>query len=127
MLGNNKPCIVQGMGSIRLKMFNGQETLLIGVRYVPKLKRNLISINMFDTLAYTTQIEHGMMKIFKDSVMIAKGIKMNGLYILDGSTIIAQVVVASQNQHDKTNLWHMRLGRVSEKGLLVVLRIMLSK
>ena len=50
MLGNNKPCKVQGMGSIRLKMLNGQETLLTGVRYVPELKRNLISISMFDAL-----------------------------------------------------------------------------
>ena len=88
MLGNNKPYKVQGMGSICLKMFNDKETLLTGLRYVPELKRNLISISMFDALGYTTRIEHVMMKIFKNSVMIAKGIKMNGLYILDGSTVI---------------------------------------
>jgi len=99
-------------------MFNGQETLLTGVRYIPELKRNLIPISMFDASGYIAQIEHGMMKIFNNSVMIAKGIKMNGLYILDGSTVIAQTTVASQNEHDKTSLWHMRLGHVSEKGLL---------
>ena len=113
MLGNNKPCKVQDMDSILLKMFNGQET---PVRYVPELKRNLISINMFDALRYTTQIEHGMMKIFKNSMIIAKGIKMNGLYILDDSIVIAQIDVASQNQHDKTSLWHISLGHVNEKG-----------
>ncbi|RDX64245.1 putative mitochondrial protein, partial [Mucuna pruriens] len=85
LLGNNKPCKVQGMGSIRLNMFNG----------------------------YTTQIEHGIMKISNNNLVIAKGIKRNGLYILDGSTIIAQVILVSQNQHDKTRLWH-----VSEKVLL---------
>ncbi|RDY04306.1 putative mitochondrial protein, partial [Mucuna pruriens] len=30
--------------------------------------------------------------------------------------------VASQNQHDKTRLWHMRLGHVSEKGLLELVK-----
>jgi len=67
------------------------------------------------------------MKILKSFVMIAKGIKMNGLYILDGSTVIAQVVVGIQNQHDKTNLWHMRFGHVSEKSLLKLAKQNLSE
>lgn len=119
LLGNNKPCKVQGQGSIQLKMFNGQETLLNGVRYVLELKRNLISISMFDSSGYSTHIEHGIMKIINgNNLVIAKGIKRNCLYILDGCTIIAQGAMLSVNQHDKTRLWHMRLGHVSEKGLV---------
>ncbi|RDX98608.1 hypothetical protein CR513_18457, partial [Mucuna pruriens] len=80
-------------------MFNNQEILLSDVRYVLELKRNLISIIMFDNLGYTTQIEHGIMKISNNDFVIAKGIKIN-----DGSTVIAQTVVASQGQLDKTRL-----------------------
>ncbi|RDX71073.1 hypothetical protein CR513_49614, partial [Mucuna pruriens] len=83
LLGNNKPCKEQGMGSILLKMFNGQETLLLG---------------------YTTQIEHDIMKI-SNNILETKEMT----YILNGSTVIAKAVIASQNQHDKTKLWHMRL------------------
>ena len=43
-LGNKKACKVQGMGNVRLKMFDGREFLLKEVRYIPELKRNLISI-----------------------------------------------------------------------------------
>jgi len=41
LLGNNKVSTVQGMGSIRLKMFYNRKILLQKVRYVPMLKRNL--------------------------------------------------------------------------------------
>ncbi|RDX81649.1 hypothetical protein CR513_37645, partial [Mucuna pruriens] len=95
---------VQGMGSIRLKMFNGRETLLSGVRYVLELKKNLISISMFDNIGYTTQIEHDIMKISNNNLVIAKGIKRNDLYILDGSSVIVQAAITSQNQHHKTQL-----------------------
>ena len=37
-LGNNKACKVQGMGTVRLKMFDGREFLLKDVRFVPELK-----------------------------------------------------------------------------------------
>lgn len=42
LLGNNKSCKVQGIGTIKLKMFYDQEMLLQDVRYVPELKRNLL-------------------------------------------------------------------------------------
>ena len=35
LLDNNKPCKVQGIGSIRIKMFNGAEKVLTQVRFIP--------------------------------------------------------------------------------------------
>ena len=62
-LCNNKACEIQGMGTIHLKMFDDRDFLLKDVRYIPELKRNLISISMFDGLGYCTRIERGMMRI----------------------------------------------------------------
>jgi len=62
-LGNNKACRIQGMGTIHLKMFDDRDFLLKNVRYIHQLKRNLISISMFDGLGYCTRIERGMMRI----------------------------------------------------------------
>lgn len=73
---------------------------------------------MFENLGFATKIEHGMLKISNGNLVIAKGMKRNGLHILEGSTVIAQAVVASQSHYDKTRLWHMRLGHISEKGLI---------
>jgi len=117
-LGNNKACKIQGMGTIHLKMFDDRDFLLKNVRYIPERKRNLISISMFDGLGYCTRIERGMMRISHGALVIAKGSKIHGLYILEGSTVIAHTPIASVNNLDITKLWHLRLGHVSERGLV---------
>lgn len=88
------------------------------MRYVPELKKNLLSISMFDVLGYFTKIKHGMLKISSGSLILVKGTKMNGLYILDCSIVIALASMASQTPHDKIKLWHLRLGYVNERGLV---------
>ena len=37
-----------GIGSVRLKLSNGSVKILLGVRLVPELKRNLISLGILD-------------------------------------------------------------------------------
>lgn len=56
---------------------------------------------MFDVLAYSTKIEHGMIKVSNGSSIVSKGTKRNGLYILDGSTIISYASMTSQTLHDR--------------------------
>ena len=63
---------VQGIGTMRLKMFDNREYLLQDVRYIPELKRNLISINMFDDLGYSTRTLNGVLKVSNGSLVIAK-------------------------------------------------------
>lgn len=40
--------MVAGIGSVRLKLSNGSVKILLGVRHVPELKRNLISLGILD-------------------------------------------------------------------------------
>ena len=101
-LGTNKACKIQGMGIIRLKMFDDSDFLLKNVRYIPELKRNLISVSMFDGLGYCSRIEPGMMRISHGALLIAKGSEIKGLYILEGSTVIAHASVASVDTLDIT-------------------------
>ena len=68
LLGNNKPCKVQGVGSVRIKMYNGVEKVQENVRYIPELKRNLISLIMLDELGYVIKVEAGTLKISKGSL-----------------------------------------------------------
>jgi len=121
-LGNNKMCKVQGMSTIRLKMFDGREFRLKGVRFVPQLKRNLISLSMFDSLGYCTRIKHVVCKISHGALITVKGSKMNGLYILDCSIVIGNASVASVVPHNNSELWHLRLGHVSERGLVELVK-----
>ena len=43
-MGNNHSCSIQGIGNISLKLHDNKIRTLTDVRYVPGLKRNLISL-----------------------------------------------------------------------------------
>ncbi|GAV56927.1 gag_pre-integrs domain-containing protein, partial [Cephalotus follicularis] len=53
------------------------------------------------------------------ALVIMKGKKIDGLYQLQGNTVLGTAVVASSSG-DKTRLWHMRLGHMSERVLQIL-------
>ena len=52
LLGNDYECKVQGVGDVRLKMHDETFRTLTAMRYVSKLKRNLISLGELDRSKY---------------------------------------------------------------------------
>lgn len=54
--------------------------------------------------------------MLKRTMMIMKQIMINGLYVLKVVVVTVEVSVSNQSQ-DKTMLWHLRLGHMSENGL----------
>ncbi|KAG8501848.1 hypothetical protein CXB51_004653 [Gossypium anomalum] len=96
LMGNNASCKIAGLGTIKVKMFDGVVRTLSDVRYVPELKRNLISLSTLDSKGYRYTAESG------------------------GSTVTGDAAVASSSLSDDdiTKLWHMRLGHMSENGMV---------
>jgi len=43
---------------------------------------------------------------------------MNDLYILDGSIVIGDASLAIIASHNNSELWHLRIGHVNERGLV---------
>jgi len=84
-------CKVEGIGTVRLKMFDGMVRELKEVRYVPQLKKNLISVGALETLGRVVSIRNGVLKMTKGSMVVMKGIRQNNLYYLKGSTVTGQV------------------------------------
>ncbi|KAL5563211.1 hypothetical protein UlMin_032958 [Ulmus minor] len=80
LLGNNKPCKVIGIGSVRIKTHDGIERILSNVRHVPELKRNLISLGMLDQHGFSWKGEKGVLKVSKGSLVVMKGVKDKSLY-----------------------------------------------
>ena len=72
-------------------MFDGMVRKLKEVRYVPQLKRNLISVIALKTLGLVVSIRDGVLKMIKDSMVVMKDVRRNNLYYLKGSTITFQV------------------------------------
>jgi len=57
--------------------------------------RNVFSISMFDVMGLTIKIDHDTVKILKGVSLVVKGTKINVLYILNGSILIAHTPMAS--------------------------------
>ena len=56
IMGDDHPCNVEGMGTIRIKMDDVIVRELKEVRYVPQLKRNLISIGALEVLGLVISV-----------------------------------------------------------------------
>lgn len=91
-------------------MYDGVCKELQNVRYVPELKRNLISLNTLDGLGCSYKAENWVLEVFKGSLDIMKGIKKNGFYILQENIVCGEAAISNEERKDKTLIWHLRLG-----------------
>ncbi|KAH9726310.1 hypothetical protein KPL70_008223 [Citrus sinensis] len=117
MMRNNAICRVIGIGVIKLKLHDNSILELKQVRHVLDLKRNLISLGMLDQIGCIVKVQQGIMSVVKGSLVLLKGIRKNGLYVLEGTTMTGMVLVSSSSSVDKTRLWHLRLRHMSLRGL----------
>jgi len=121
LLGNNAACEVVGIGTVRIRMHDGVERTLTDVRHVPKLKKSLISLGTLDDLGCKYTAEGGVLKISRGALTVMKGKKANSLYHLLGETVIGVAAVSSgESDSNLTQLWHMRLGHMSEAGMTML-------
>ncbi|GFS41077.1 pentatricopeptide repeat (PPR-like) superfamily protein [Actinidia rufa] len=86
-LGDGTPCKIQGVGNVKIKMFDGAVRTLGGVVYIPKLRRNLISLSRMDSNGCKYFAGGGAMKITRGGKVLMKGEKCEGLYRLIGKTV----------------------------------------
>ncbi|KAK2966230.1 hypothetical protein RJ640_008213 [Escallonia rubra] len=111
---------VNGIGAIKIKMFDGIVRTLGDVRYIPDLKKNLISLGTLDSIDCSISLKSGVMKVSKGAMVIMKGQKTENLYKLVGNTVIGGVSVSTHagSSNDNSELWHKRLGHLSEGSML---------
>ena len=61
------------------------------MRYVPQLKRNLISVGTLKMLGLVVSIRDGVLKMIKGLMVVMKGVRRNNLYHLKNSTVTSQL------------------------------------
>ena len=120
IMGNNATCSVIGIGTMKIKMFDGVVRVFEDVRHTSDLIDNLISLGLLDDLDYSYLSKGGVMKITKGTLLVMKGRKVNHLYKLIRKTLVggAAVITPTESSTDDTKLWHMRLGHIGECGML---------
>jgi transposase InsO family protein len=115
---NEAKCEIIGKGDIQLETSIGCKLLLKDVRYVPEMRFSLISIGKLDDEGYHNYLGGGQWKLCNGSFILARGKKINTLYKTE-ARLVKEDVNFVENE-TSTELWHKRLGHMSEKGLQVL-------
>ena len=73
---------------VRIKMYDSIVRTLSDVRHVLNLKKNLLSLGIFNSQGYKYTDEGGVLRINMGALVFIKEKMVNGLYMLQGSTIV---------------------------------------
>lgn len=71
MMGNYVQCKFYGKGTIQINTYNGVVRTLSNVRYIPDLKRNLISLDTLEENGCKHSIE-GVLKVSKGAIILTR-------------------------------------------------------
>lgn len=85
-LADGKAVEVMGKGDVSVKLTHGGSLELKNVKYIPRLKKNLISVAQLATSGYKVVFDGGSWKIVKGAMIIARGTRTGTLYTT-GSTV----------------------------------------
>jgi hypothetical protein len=72
-MGNDISSKVVGIGSIRIRMFDGTVKILADVSHVPDIKKSLISLGFLDRGGYRTIVQGVVMKVYKGILLFTNG------------------------------------------------------
>ena len=73
IMGNDQTYEILGKGKIKLKLHDGIVHFLNEVRYVPKLKRNLISVGLLESKGSKIAMENGTLKVLHGALVVKIG------------------------------------------------------
>ena len=103
-------------------MFNGVVRTLKDVRFVPGLKKNLVSLGQLDNFGLSYKAKGGILKVTKGSMVVIKANRNNGLYEMMDETYVGRGRQGSGliAEKDNMDLRHCKLEHMSLKGLQVL-------
>ncbi|GKF01723.1 hypothetical protein Tco_0028646 [Tanacetum coccineum] len=88
LFGDGRKCRVRGTGKVQVQMRDGSSFVLDNVRYVPELRRNLISLGTLEKEGFTVKMQSGKIKVIKGSLVVLSGTRRaNCVYTLDGQAV----------------------------------------
>ena len=117
VLGNNQVCDIRGIGSVRLKFENNSVKTLSDVRYIPEVKRNLISLGMLEVRGCSFESSGGRMVIKKGTKVMFEGARRGSLYYVDATVLSQSDGETNSIENNTVRLWHMWLGHPTEGSI----------
>ncbi|GKD25538.1 putative RNA-directed DNA polymerase [Tanacetum coccineum] len=106
---------IASIGDICLKFDTWMELVLHNVKHVPDMRLNIISTGLLDEDGYHNSSGNSLWKVTLGSLIVTRGKKESKLYMTHPK--ISKSIVNAIYNDDMTELWHKRLGHMSEKGM----------
>ena len=99
-MGDDHALEITGIGTIKIKIFDGTTCTIGVIQHVNGLKKNLLSLGQMDSHGYKTHVDNGIMKIVKGALVLMKAEKIGAdLFMLKGETLQeADACVASNGE-----------------------------
>ena len=77
IMGNDATYSIIGIGTVKIKMFDGVVRAFENVTHILDLRKNLISLGVLDDLGYLYSSKGGVMKFTNGVLLVMKGRKLN--------------------------------------------------
>nr|GFC26991.1 zinc finger, CCHC-type [Tanacetum cinerariifolium] len=91
-LPDNRTCTIKWTGKVKIHLHDRSIFILENVRYVPGLRRSLISLGTLEKVGYTIKMHMCIIKVFKGCQVMIIGIKKrNRVYTLEAKVITSGV------------------------------------
>nr|GEZ81350.1 retrovirus-related Pol polyprotein from transposon TNT 1-94 [Tanacetum cinerariifolium] len=114
-------CKIRGIGKVRIQLKDGSSFMLHNVGYIPELKKNLILLGTLEKEGYTVKLQSGKVKVINGSRVILSRIQRdNCVYSLDGHAMVGELNASVEEKDSLVQVWHKRLGHISEVRLHVL-------
>uniref|UniRef100_A0A2N9EW40 Integrase catalytic domain-containing protein n=1 Tax=Fagus sylvatica TaxID=28930 RepID=A0A2N9EW40_FAGSY len=117
-MGNKSYADIVRIGDICVETNTGYTLKLKDVRHIPDMRLNLISVSVLDKEGYESHLGNGKWKLFKGSLVFARGKICCTLY--KTQVKLCRDVVNAAQDDSMPDLWHRRLAHMSEKGLQIL-------
>ncbi|GKB58465.1 zinc finger, CCHC-type containing protein [Tanacetum coccineum] len=100
-LGNTRTCTIKGTGKMKIHWHNGSSFILEDVRYVPRLRRSLISLGTLEKEGYTVKMQMGRIKV---ELHGAQGNREDEVFhVSNDDAAVAQRQLEDKQLEEKTN------------------------
>ncbi|WJX13388.1 hypothetical protein P8452_03779 [Trifolium repens] len=113
-MGNNGQANVIGIGDVCVETSNGTTLVLKGVKHIPELRFNLLSVGKLDNEGYDNSFSGNEWKLKKGSMVVARGKRNSNLYVVQLG--VSKCYINTCDNDSSSELWHKRLGHMSEKA-----------
>ncbi|GJY11449.1 retrotransposon protein, putative, ty1-copia subclass [Tanacetum coccineum] len=112
---------IRGIGKVMIQLRDGSSFVLHTVRYIPELKKNLISLGTLEKEGFTVKLQSGKDKVINGFRVVLSGIRRdNCVYSLDGHAMAGELNASVEEKNSLAQVKHKRLGHISEAGLQVL-------